>query len=169
MTIYSNILFYFILFYFSYLFIYLFIYCIMKLNQILFYKMYKTELLAKEKANINQCPTNAISQSTSTLWDVHIKTMASLIEALTTLDETELIETRIRCFAAPARVKKLKDEKASRGENEITNLFLSTTGCEVVKKISTMAYPRELEELTYEAVVRIIRKNIRLKKKISCH
>ena len=29
----------------------------------------------------------------------------------------------------------------------MTNLFLATTGCEAMKKISTIAYPRKLEEL----------------------
>ena len=31
------------------------------------------------------------------------------------------------------------------------------------KKISIVIYPRELEELTYEEIVRIIKKNIRQK------
>ena len=55
--------------------------------------------------------------------------MASTKEALTTLDEPENIETWIRYFAALARVKKLFDEKARERENEITDLFLATTGC----------------------------------------
>ena len=55
-------------------------------------------------------------------------------------------------------------KKNSRGENELSDLFLATEGCEAGKKISTMAYPRELEESTYEEIVRITKKNIRRKK-----
>ena len=36
--------------------------------------------------------------------------------------------------------------------------FLAPAGCEALKKVSTMTYPRELEELTYEEIVRIILK-----------
>ena len=74
-------------------------------------------------------------------------------------DELEHIETWIRCFAVLARIKKLKDEKASRRENEITDIYLATAGGEALKKISKMAYPRELE-FTHEEIVRIIMKNI---------
>ena len=40
------------------------------------------------------------------------------------------------------------------------DLFLVAAGCKTVKKISTMVYRRELEELIYEEIVRIIKKNI---------
>ena len=73
---------------------------------------------------------NANSQSTSTLQDVHIITMALPIEALTMLDEPEHIDTWIRYFTELARVKKLKDEKASRREKKITYLFLAMVGHE---------------------------------------
>ena len=53
-----------------------------------------------------------------------------------------------------ARVEKLKNEKACRGENEITFLILGKAVCEVFKKILTMVYPREL---TNEEIVRIIK------------
>ena len=36
--------------------------------------------------------------------------------------------------------------KACGGEYEITDEFLSTAGSEAIKKILTMAHPRELEE-----------------------
>ena len=88
--------------------------------------------------------------------------MASHIEALILLDKLEHIEKWTR-FAALARVRKLREEKACRGEIEITDLFLATPRCETVNKISTMAYPGELEELTYEEIVRIIKKNIQQK------
>ena len=62
--------------------------------------------------------------------------MAQLIKALMTLDEWEHIEMWIRYFTVLAKVKKLKDEKASREEDEIKDLFLA------VKKILTIDYPR---------------------------
>ena len=67
--------------------------------------------------------------------DIDINVMTSLIEALTMLGEPDHIETLIRCFAALTRVKKLKDEKANGGENEITDLFLATVSCKAVKNI----------------------------------
>ena len=36
---------------------------------------------------------------------------------------------------------------------------------QAVKKISTIVYPRELEESTYEEIIQIIKKNIRSTKK----
>ena len=59
-----------------------------------------------------------------------------------------------------------KDEQASKSRNENTDLFLSMAGCEAVKKIMTMAYPKELEELTYENIVRIMEKHIRPKQRL---
>ena len=51
------------------------------------------------------------------------------------LDKPKHIKTWIKCFSLLTRVKKLKGEKASGGENEITDLFLG-----------------ELEELTHEEI-----------------
>ena len=51
-------------------------------------------------------------------------------------------------------------KKARRGVNELANHFLATTGCEAVNKILTMADPKELEEITYGEIVRIIKKTI---------
>ena len=84
--------------------------------------------------------------------------MVSLIEALTVLDKLEHIEKWISYFTMLARVKKSKDVKPSRGENEITDLFLVLTDCETVKKILTMAYSKELEQLTYKEILRIFKK-----------
>ena len=49
-----------------------------------------------------------------------------------------------------ARTKKLKDNKEKGGENEIMNFFLATAGCEVIMKVSTMAYPTNLENLIFK-------------------
>ena len=71
--------------------------------------------------------------------------------SLTTLGDQEYKETWIRCFAALAMAKKLKDEKASGGENEIMDLFLATTNSDAVKEISVMSYSKGLE-FTYEEI-----------------
>ena len=63
-------------------------------------------------------------------------------------------------FRSVDKVKKLKEEKPNEGENEIIFIFLDTASCEAIKKILTMAYPRELGELIYEEIVRIVKKKI---------
>ena len=50
-------------------------------------------------------------------------------------------------FTALARVKKSKYEKTNGEENKIIDLFLATTGSEAVKKLSTLAYSREFENI----------------------
>ena len=51
------------------------------------------------------------------------------------------------------------------GENEITVLFLATAGCKAIMKVSTMAYPTNLEDLAFEKISQIIR-NMRPKKRL---
>ena len=63
-----------------------------------------------------------------------------------------------------ARTKKLKDNKGR--ENKITDLFLATAGSEVIMKVSTMTYPTNLEDLTFEKISQIIRRNMRPKKRL---
>ena len=58
------------------------------------------------------------------LRDILIPAVASPIEALTMLYWPVHIETWLRRFAALARLEKLKNEKASRRENEIGDIFL---------------------------------------------
>ena len=81
---------------------------------------------------------------------LHITTMASPIGYQLSLEDPDFADTRLQCFAASARTKKLKDHKEKGGENEITDLFLAPAGCEAIIKISTMAYPTNLEALTFE-------------------
>ena len=76
--------------------------------------------------------------------------MASLIGYQFSLEDPDFIDTWLRCFAASARTKKLNDDKEKGGENEITDMFLPTAGCEAIMKVSTMAYPTNLEDLTIE-------------------
>ena len=52
------------------------------------------------------------------------------------------------------------------GENEITDLFLASAGCEVIMKISPMLYPTNLEDLIFENISQIIRRNIWPKKRL---
>ena len=91
--------------------------------------------------------------------------MASPIGSLTTLDDPEYVETWIRCFDALAREKKLRDRRSKEEQNEITDMFLATAGCEAIQKVSTMAYQRNLEELTFKEISEVIKKNIRQKRR----
>lgn len=91
--------------------------------------------------------------------------MASPIGYQLSLEDSDFVDAWIRCFSASARSKKLKDNKEKGGENEITDLFLATAGCEAIMKVSTMAYPTNLENLTFEKISQIIRRNMRPKKK----
>ena len=70
--------------------------------------------------------------------------MASPIGYQLSLEDSDFVDTWLRCFAASARTKKLKDNKEKGGENEITDFFLATAGGEAIMKVSTMAYPTNL-------------------------
>ena len=58
--------------------------------------------------------------------------MASPIGYQLSLKDPDFVNMWLRCFAASARTKKLKGNKEKRGENEITDLFLATAGCELI-------------------------------------
>ena len=92
--------------------------------------------------------------------------MASLIGCLTTLDDPEYVEKWISCFEALARVKKLRVRRSEGEQNEITDMFFATAGCEAIQKVSTIAYPRNLEELTFKEFGEVIKRNIRSKKRL---
>ena len=92
--------------------------------------------------------------------------MVSPIGCLTTLNNTEYVETWIRCFEVLARVKKLRDRQSEGEQNEITDMFLSTAGCKAIQRVSMMAYPRNLEELTFKEISKAIKRNIRPKKRL---
>ena len=51
-------------------------------------------------------------------------------------------------FLAHAKSKKVKDERNTRRENQIMDLFLASTGCKAIIKITVMVYHRELEDMT---------------------
>ena len=76
--------------------------------------------------------------------------MASPIGYQLSPEDPYFVDTWLRCFAASARTKKLKDDKEKGGENEIMDLFLPPAGWEAIMKVSTMAYTTNLEDLTFE-------------------
>ena len=78
--------------------------------------------------------------------------MASPIGYQLSLENPDFVNTWLRCFAASARTKKLKDDKEKGGENVITDLFLATDGCKAIMKLSIMIYPTNLEDLTFEKI-----------------
>ena len=45
-------------------------------------------------------------------------------------------------------------------------MFLITGGCEAIQNVSMMAYPRNLEELTFKEIDEVIKRNIRPKKRL---
>ena len=84
--------------------------------------------------------------------------MASPIGYQLSLEDSDFDDTWLRCFASSAETEKLKD-KEKGGENEITDLFLVTAGCVAIMKVSTLAYPTNLEDLTFEKISPIRRRN----------
>ena len=87
------------------------------------------------------------------------------IRCLTTLDNLEYVETWIRCFEVLARVKKLRDRQSEGEQYEITDMFLTTAGCEAIERVSMMTYPRNLEEQNCKEISEVIKRHIRSKKK----
>ena len=70
-------------------------------------------------------------------------------------NDSDFVVTWLRCFAASAGTKKLKDNKEKERENEIKDLlffFLAPAGCEAIMKVSSMACPTKLEDLTFEKI-----------------
>ena len=92
--------------------------------------------------------------------------MASPIGYALVFEDPEDVDTWMRCFAANARSKKLKDNKKQRGENEIADLFMANAGCEAIMKVVTIVYPREVEEMTFGEISQVIKRNMRPKKRL---
>ena len=74
------------------------------------------------------------------------------------------VDTSLRCFAVGLRSKKLKNYNENGGEIVITDLFLAPAGYEVIMNVSTTAYPTSLENLTFEKISQIIKRNMSLRK-----
>ena len=81
-------------------------------------------------------------------------------------NDLEYVETWIRYFEALARVKKLRDRQSEGEQKEITDMFLATVGYKAIQKVSTIANPRNLEELTFKEIGKVIKRNIRPKKRL---
>ena len=77
------------------------------------------------------------------------------------LNEPDSAEAWLRCLAATARTKKLKDTPEER---QVTDLFLSKAGVEAIKKVSTIVHPKELEDMSFEEIKRAILESVRPKK-----
>ena len=92
---------------------------------------------------------------------LNIPTIASLIGYQLSLEDSDFVDTWLRCFPASARTKKPKD-KEKGGENKITDFFLTTPGCKVIMKVSTMVYHTNLEYLTFEKISQIKRKKFEI-------
>ena len=82
------------------------------------------------------------------------------------LEDPDFVDTWLKWFAACARTKKQKDNREKGGENEITDFFLTTAGCKAIMKVSTIAYPTNLKNLTLEKISQIIRRNTKSKKRL---
>lgn len=81
--------------------------------------------------------------------------IALLIGSLLYVEDPDFVENWIRCFAALLRTNKIQNNKINAGENEIADLFLATTGFEVIRKISLLTYPTEIEEMTLTKLKRL--------------
>ena len=82
---------------------------------------------------------------------------------LNVLEDPELTEAWLRSFAALSRTKGLKD---SAKEKEVTDLFLSRLSVEVLRKVSIMVHPKELETMTFEDIRQVVLDNISPRKKL---
>ena len=74
----------------------------------------------------------------------------------------------LKCFGAYARAKNLQDKRNVGGENKIIDLFLASAAHEAIMMISFIAYPKDLEELTFQEIKQIIRNSLRPKKVCHC-
>ena len=78
-------------------------------------------------------------------------------------------EAWVRQLAALARSKNIVDVKAtddSDAKYDITDLFISRAGLESIKRLSLMAMPQQLEDMTFTDIKPLILKTIRPKKKL---
>ena len=76
--------------------------------------------------------------------------MASPIGYRLSHEDTDFVDMWLCCFATSARTKNLKVIKEKNRENEIVGIFLTKAGCNAILRVSTMAYPTDMEDLTFE-------------------
>jgi len=82
-----------------------------------------------------------------------------------TFGDPDITEAWLRCFAASARSKKLKDEP-TKSELPVTDLFLAKAGVDAVRRVSIMAHPKELEEMPFNEIRKVILETVRPQKKL---
>ena len=82
-----------------------------------------------------------------------------------TLDDPDFTEAWLRCFAATARSKKLKDDP-TKSEYPITDLFLSKAGVEAVHRVSIMVHPQCLEDMQFADIRKSIMDSVRPQKRL---
>jgi len=80
-------------------------------------------------------------------------------------NDPDQTEAWLRCFAATARSKKLKDDPTTK-EFPVTDLFLSKAGVDAVRRVSIMTHPKELEEMSFDEIRKAILASMRPKKKL---
>lgn len=80
--------------------------------------------------------------------------IASEIGCLSRLDESEFIESWIRCFAPQGRAQKLRDNQTKK-KKELIDIFLTSTDCGAIMIISVSAYPKKLENLSFVEISEI--------------
>ncbi|MEE4247258.1 MAG: retroviral-like aspartic protease family protein, partial [Kangiellaceae bacterium] len=88
--------------------------------------------------------------------------MASRADVLP-LDDPAMTEAWLRSFAALSRSKKLKD---SAEDKQVTDLFLAKAGVNSVRVVSVMAQPKELENMNFSEIRKLILEKIQPKKKL---
>ena len=78
-------------------------------------------------------------------------------------DDPKYTEAWIKCFAASARSKKLKDEAGSLA---ITDLFLAKAGVDAIRHVSVMAHPKDLESMPFDDIRKVVMAAVRPQKKL---
>ncbi|PAA81730.1 hypothetical protein BOX15_Mlig033926g4 [Macrostomum lignano] len=79
------------------------------------------------------------------------------------LNDPAMTEAWLRSFAALSRSKKLTDSNEDR---QITDLFLSKAGVEAVRRVSVMAQPKELENMDFADIRKLIMEKVAPKKRL---
>ena len=79
------------------------------------------------------------------------------------LDDVDRAEAWLRMLAAQARTKKITD---SEDDRPVTDLFLAKAGIEAIRRVSIMAAPMELEEMTFAEIKALILSKLQPKKRL---
>ena len=94
------------------------------------------------------------------------KTTMLSIGSLLLGEDSNFIKIWIRSFVADAKTVRRGDNKINGSENEIIDLLSEISACEVIRKISSMTYPTELERLTFNQIKEYILRKFGSKKRL---